>query len=64
MFVFGVWQVERAIVWFPIFDQSIVESGCHLVDQVTGSCGRGTGLFSSVDQLLRLVIFEFSQNFA
>ena len=50
-------------MWFPVFDERVVESGCHLVNQLTGPRGRGIGSFSSADQLLRLVVFEFGQDF-
>jgi hypothetical protein len=55
--------VEASVVRFPIFDQSVVESGCHLANEVTGPRGRGGGLFSSIHQLLCLVVFEFGQDF-
>jgi hypothetical protein len=32
VFVVGVWQVECAVVRYPVFDESVVESGCHLVN--------------------------------
>ena len=36
MFIVRVWQVEGALVWFPTFDQGVIESGCHLANEVTG----------------------------
>ena len=62
MFIVRVWQVEGALVRFPTFDQSVIESGCHPANEVTGPRGRGSGLFSSVHQLLCLVKFEFGQD--
>ena len=62
MFIVGVWQVEGAAVWFPIFDQGVVESGCHLANEVAGARSCGSGWFASIDQLLCLVVFEFGQD--
>jgi hypothetical protein len=64
VFIVRVWQIEGAVVWFPIFDKSVIECGCHLVNQVTGPRGCGIGLFSSFDQLFCLAVFEFGQDFA
>lgn len=60
--VIRIGQTEGTIMGFPIFDQSVVESGCHLANEVTRPRSCGSGWFSSIDQLLRLVVFEFGQD--
>ena len=52
--VIRIGQTEGTIMGSPIFDQSVVESGCHLANEVTGPRSCGSGWFSSIDQLLRL----------
>ena len=48
VFVVGIGQPEGAFVWLPVFDQRVVERGCHLVNQVTRPHGRNIRLFSPV----------------
>ena len=48
VFVVGIGQPEGAFVSFLVFDQRVVERGCHLVNQVTRPHGRDIGLFSPV----------------
>jgi len=50
-------------VRFPILDWSVVESGCHLADWAAGPRCRGIGSFSSIYQLLCLVVVAFGQDF-
>ena len=63
MFMVRVWQVKGAVVRFPTLDSSVVESRCHLADWAAGPRCRGIGSFSSIYQLLCLVVFEFGQDF-
>src|ERR1700755_843083 len=60
--VIRIGQTEGTIMGFPIFDQSVVESGCHLANEVPAPRSGGREWFSSIDQLLRLVVFEFGQD--
>ena len=62
MFIVRVWQVEGAVVWFPIFDQSVVERRRQLANEVTGPRSCGSGWFAPIDQLLCLMKLEFGQD--
>ena len=48
VFVVGIGQAEGAFKWLPVFDQRVVERGCHLVNQVTCPRGRNIRLFAPV----------------
>jgi hypothetical protein len=40
VFVIGTGQPDSSFVWLPIFDQLVVERGCHLANQVSRPHGR------------------------